>query len=117
MFFSSTNLWISTVPLPITRTVLSSTLTSTAFIPEFCISNAVSLLITSPAATNTSPVSVFTMSFAATWFAILVARLSFLLNLYLPTFARSYLLSSKNSPLNKFLAASTDGSSPGLNFL
>jgi len=48
---------------------------------------------------------------------ILVAKLNFLLNLYLPTFAKSYLLGSKNNPLNKFLAASAVGSSPGLNFL
>ena len=40
-----------------------------------------------------------------------------LLNLYLPTFAKSYLLLSKNKPSNKFLAASAVGSSPGLNFL
>ena len=39
------------------------------------------------------------------------------MNLYLPTFDKSYLLLSKNNPLNKFLAASTDGSSPGRSFL
>ena len=33
------------------------------------------------------------------------------------TFAKSYLLLSKNKPSNKFLAASAVGSSPGLNFL
>ena len=57
------------------------------------------------------------MSVAAILPVILVAKLNFLLNLYLPTLARSYLLESKNNPLNRLLAASTVGSSPGLNFL
>src|SRR5690606_40764472 len=42
---------------------------------------------------------------------------SFLLNLYLPTFAKSYLLGSKNNAFNKEDALSTVGGSPGLNFL
>ena len=37
---------------------------------------------------------------------ILDAKFNFLLNLYLPTFDKSYLLSSKNKPLNKLEAAS-----------
>ena len=57
------------------------------------------------------------MSAYATFPSILVAKFNFLLYLYLPTFDKSYLLASKNKPLNKFLAASTVGSSPGLNFL
>ena len=57
------------------------------------------------------------MSSNATCFAILELKSNFLLYLYLPTFDKSYLLGSKNRLLNKFLAASTVGSSPGLNFL
>ena len=108
---------MSTVPLPIILTFLSSTLTSTTFIPEFCISSATSLDITSSFPTKSSPVSWFIISSYETLFVILVAKLNFLLYLYLPTLAKSYLLSSKNNPLNKFLAASTVGNSPGLSFL
>ena len=57
------------------------------------------------------------MSAKATWFVILVANDNFWLNLYLPTLAKSYLLGSNNNPLNRFLAASAVGNSPGLNFL
>ena len=39
------------------------------------------------------------------------------MNLYLPTFARSYLFGSKNKAFNKDDALSTVGGSPGLNFL
>ena len=87
------------------------------FIPEFWISFAASFEITLSFSTNISPVSLFIMSLNATCPAILDAKFNFLLNLYLPTFAKSYLLGSKNKLLNKFLAASTVGSSPGLNFL
>ena len=90
---------------------------STIFIPAFWISSATSGVIISPAVTNTSPVSLSIISLKATWFLILLAILNFWLNLNLPTFAKSYLLLSKNNPLNKLLAASTVGNSPGLNFL
>ncbi len=116
-FFVSTYAFISTVPFPITLTFLSSTFTSTIFIPKSCISFAASLDIIVSFSTNISPVSLFNISLYATWPAILEAKFNFLLNLYLPTFAKSYLLGSKNKLLNKFLAASTVGSSPGLNFL
>ena len=112
------NTWcIFTVPFPIILTVLSLNVTSTIFIPAFCIFSATSLVITSPAVTKTSPVSGSIISLAATLSLILVAKANFWLNLYLPTFAKSYLLLSKNKPLNKLLAASTVGNSPGLNFL
>ena len=39
------------------------------------------------------------------------------MNLYLPTFAKSYLLGSKNNAFNNDDALSTVGGSPGLNFL
>ena len=110
-------MWIFTVPFPIILTLLSSTFTSTIFIPRFLIFSATSSEITESFSTKTSPVSESTISSNATLPVILVDKLNFLLNLYLPTFAKSYLLSSKNKPLNKFLAASTVGSSPGLNFL
>ena len=110
-------MWIFTVPFPITLTGASLTFISTEFIPEFCISSAISADIMLSFSANTSPVSGLIMSAYATLPDILFAKLSFLLNLYLPTFARSYLLSSNNNPLNKFLAASTVGNSPGLNFL
>jgi len=110
-------LFISTIPFPIILIFLSPTNISTTFIPEFCISSATSAVITSPACTKTSPVSASIISLAAIFPFILVARFSFWLNLYLPTLAKSYLLLSKNNPLNKLLAASTVGNSPGLNFL
>ena len=117
MLTSVTNLWILTVPFPIILTLLSFTLISTIFNPVFWISSATSFEITVSFSTNTSPVSGSIISSNATFPVILDAKLNFLLNLYLPTFAKSYLLSSKNRPLNKFLAASTVGYSPGLNFL
>ena len=98
-------------------TFLSPTFTSTTLIPEFCISSATSFEIIVSFSTNTSPVSGLIMSLNATCPVILVAKASFLLNLYLPTLAKSYLLGSKNNPLNRFLAASTVGNSPGLSFL
>ena len=108
---------MSTIPFPIILIVLSSTNISTILIPEFWISSATSADITSPACTKTSPVSASIISLAETLPFILVAKSNFWLNLYLPTFAKSYLLLSKNNPLNKLLAASTVGNSPGLNFL
>lgn len=41
---------------------------------------------------------------------------NFLLNLYLPTFAKSYLNLSKNLVINWFLEESSVAGSPGLNF-
>ena len=87
------------------------------FIPAFWISSAFSFEITESFSTITSPVSEFTIVSNATLFVILELKSNFLLYLYLPTFDKSYLLGSKNKLLNKFLAASTVGSSPGLNFL
>ena len=110
-------MWIFTVPFPIILTFLSLTSTSTIFKPVFCISSAISSLIIFPFSTKTSPVPGSIISSAAVLPVILDAKLSFLLNLYLPTLAKSYLLESKNSPVNRLLAASTVGSSPGLNFL
>ena len=90
---------------------------STMLIPLFCIFSATSSEITLSFSTRTSPVSGSIISSNATFPEILDAKLSFFFFFYLPTFAKSYLLGSKNNPLNKFLAASTVGSSPGLNFL
>ena len=69
----------------------------------------------SPAFTNTC--SSFLISSAATCFIILVAIDNFLLYLYLPTLAISYLLGSKNIASSKFLALSTVGKSPGRSLL
>jgi len=70
-------LWIFTVLFPIILTFLSPTNTSTIFIPEFWISSATSSVITSPACTNTSPVSLSTISSAATFPLILVDKFNF----------------------------------------
>ena len=86
-------------------------------IPAFWISFASSSVIVAPFSTITSPVSVFNILSNAIWFVILELKSNFLLYLYLPTFAKSYLLGSKNKLLNNVLAASTVGNSPGLNFL
>ena len=108
---------ISTVPFPITLTFLFSIFKSTMFIPAFWICLAISFVIIASFSTSISPVSGFAIVSNAILFVIRFAKLNFKLYLYLPTFARSYLLWSKNSPLNRFLAASTVGNSPGLNFL
>ena len=79
-------------------------------IPESWISLATSGVILVSFSTKTSPVSGLTIVSKDVYPEILEAKLNFLLYLYLPTFAKSYLLSSKNNPLNKFLAASTVGS-------
>ena len=86
-------------------------------IPLSWICFATSGVIIVSFSTKTSPVSGFAIVSNDTYPEILEANPNFLLYLYLPTFAKSYLLSSKNNPLNKFLAASTVGSYPGLNFL
>ena len=52
------------------------------------------------------------MSVAAIWLTNLKFNANFLLNLYLPTLDKLYLLGSKNIALKKFLAASIVGSSP-----
>ena len=96
---------------------MPSTSTYTTLIPLFWIALATSLEIVSSFSIKTSPVSGCTIVSQETWPAILEAKLNFLLYLYLPTLDKSYLLESKNNPSNKFLAASTVGSSPGLNFL
>ena len=114
---SSMKLWISTVPLPIIITLLSLTFTATVLIPEFWIWFAISAEIICPFSTSTSPVCKSMISSKASWFVILVARLNFILNLCLPTFAKSYLFGSKNNLSNNVLAASIVGNSPGLNFL
>ena len=67
--------------------------------------------------TRSSPVSGFTTFSAAICPAILVAKDNFVLYLKRPTFVKSYLLGSKNKAVNRFLAASTEGISPGLNLL
>ena len=74
-------------------------------------------MILSSADTNISPVSGSTTSANAICPAIRFASPNLWLNLYLPTLAKSYLLLSKNILLNNDLAASSVGSSPGLNFL
>ena len=56
------------------------------------------------------------MSSNATCLAILELKSNFLLYLYLPTFARSYLNSSKNLVMIWFLEESSVAGSPGLNF-
>ena len=57
------------------------------------------------------------MSTAAIWFINLKLIANFLLNLYLPTLDKSYLLASKNNESIKDTALSTVGGSPGLNLL
>ena len=89
----------------------------TLLIPAFSISIAFSVDITSFAGTSISPVSISIMSSALTANLILSDIASFLLNLYLPTLAKSYLLLSKNILLNSDSALSNVGGSPGLNFL
>ncbi len=76
-----------------------------------------SLLKGSSLCTKISPVSLSITSSAARLPIILFSRLSFLLNLYLPTFARSYLFGSKNKELINDEALSNVGGSPGLNLL
>ena len=112
-----TYLLISTKWFPITFIILSSTITSTELIPLFWISSASVLEIFSPLLTKTSPVNLSIMSSAAIWFAILKFKASFLLNLYLPTLDKSYLLASKNKESINETALSTVGGSPGLSFL
>ena len=114
---SGNMLWILTVPFPITTTFLPFTFTLTTLIPVSWIAIATSSVIILSFSTKTSPVSGSAISSYAIFPVILVAKLNFLLNLYLPTLAKSYLLGSNNKPLNKFLAASAVGNSPGLNFL
>src|SRR3712207_2602085 len=89
----------------------------TAFIAQSCISNAFSLSIVSPFCTIISPVNGLTTSSAATWLSSLIYIASFLLNLYLPTLDKSYLLASKNKEFINESALSTVGGSPGLNLL
>ena len=120
--FSSSNELKSTKLFPTTLRVLSSSyssflITSTVTIPAFSIALAVSSSITSPADTKTSPVSGSITSSLDTSPSILSARASLRLYLYLPTLARSYLLSSKRRLLIKFVADSTLAGSPGFNFL
>ena len=71
----------------------------------------------SPAAATISPVFTSTTSSANTLPRTLFLKCNFLLNLYLPTFARSYLLASKNIELSRLSALSTESGSPGLIFL
>ena len=78
---SVTILWILTVPFPITLIFSSPSLISTIFIPESCISSATSLDIIVPFSTKTSPVDGSTILSAASFPAILEAKLNFLLNL------------------------------------
>ena len=92
-------------------------LISTVTIPEFSIARAVSLSITSPSLTKISPVSLLTTSLAAFSPSILLARASFKLYLYLPTLARSYLLSSKRRLFIRVVDDSREAGSPGLSFL
>ena len=64
-----------------------------------------------------SPVLGSITSSATTASTNLFARPNFLLYLYLPTLARSYLLGSKNREFKSDLALSTVGGSPGLSLL
>ena len=113
---------MSTKLLPITLVISSSLPTPTPYTfttltPAFSITRAVSLSILPPASMIISPVLGSITSSAATVPASLVLIASFLLYLYLPTLARSYLLASKKRALSSCCALSTVGGSPGLSFL
>ena len=71
----------------------------------------------SPFSTRTSPVEGSTICSAASVSTSLLWIPSFLLYLYLPTLARSYLRASNSSELTMDLAFSTVGGSPGLSLL
>ena len=124
-FEISTHFVISTAMLDSTFTLfvvivpslfLKSTFKKTAGTAASWIACAVSLSSLSPACAMTLP-CVSTTSSARICPESLLLKESFLLNLYLPTFARSYLLGSKNIPEISASALSTDNGSPGLNFL
>ena len=72
------------------------------FIPVSWIALATSSEISVSFSTNTSPVVGSIMSSKDIFPVILLAKLNFWLNLNLPTLDKSYLLWSKNKPLNKF---------------
>ena len=98
--------------LPTTFTALSSIFTDTALTPAFWISSAFCLVMKAPSSSSTSPVMGETTISAEIWFTMRAFRLSFLLNLYRPTRARSYRL-SKNRPFKRLRALSSVGGSPG----
>ena len=110
--FSKSTKW-----LPITLNTLSSTKMSTELIPALWMLEAIVLLIFSPCSTIISPVEGFIISAAAIWLINLRLIANFLLNLYLPTLDKSYLLASKNKESINETALSTVGGSPGLNLL
>ena len=83
----------------------------------FWMSVASSFVTLVPASAKTSPVVVLITSSAKNWPTILLWKASFLLYLYLPTLARSYLLASKNMPEIIASALSTLSGSPGRIFL
>ncbi len=72
----------------------SDTSTNTSLYPQRSILRASSSVAMSPAWATTSPVSMSTTSSASLQPGSLYARLSFLLNLYLPTLTTSYLRGS-----------------------
>ena len=113
---------MSTKWLPTILTIWSSPslfnfLISTELIPEFSIAIAVDLSIVSPSLMNTSPVSPSITSLAAILPSILGHKASLRLYLYLPTFAKSYLLSSNNRLFMRVWEDSKLAGSPGFNFL
>ena len=111
---------MSTKLLHITFVLCSSRVllcTYIEYIPEFSIFFASSRSTLSPSDAMISPVEGSTAFSASTQFSILFASPSFLLYLYLPTLAISYLFGSKNRELSSDEALSFVGGSPGLSFL
>ncbi|MBQ4586927.1 MAG: hypothetical protein IJB13_03970, partial [Clostridia bacterium] len=81
-------------------------------IPASRSSSDFSRVITSPAVAKTTPSSLI-MSSARVCPTIRAAKFKRLLNLYLPTLAKSYLLASKKVLRRLILTASSLGTSPG----
>ena len=97
--------------------LMFSSLTITSFTRLSSIAFAISLVISVSASQTISPVRGFTTVSARVVPMIRAASATFLLYLYLPTGARSYLLGSKNILFTRISADSTCGGSPGRSFL
>ncbi len=105
---------MSTKLFPITFTILSDfNFISTSLTPAFSIMRALFFEIFCPASARISPVIGLIISSALISPSILLETPNFLLYLYLPTLAKSYLFSSKNRLLKSVVALSIVGGSPG----
>ena len=109
---------ISTNLFPMTLTSLpSSPSMNTASRPVSSVESASAKVSLCPASNRISPVFGSTTSLVSFFPFALLAIESFLLNLNLPTFARSYLFGSKKREFMSDSALSSVGGSPGLSFL